>query len=39
MRKILEKKEKDNNNSWIYDKDINNIIKKFVRTQSDYKYY
>ena len=38
-KRNLEKKEKDNSDLWIYDKDINNAIKKFLKTEVDYKYY
>ena len=39
MRKISKKKESDNGDLWIYDEDVNDIIKKFVKTQNDHKYY
>ena len=38
-RKILERKESDDGDSWMYDEDVNDAIKKFVKTQSDRKYY
>ena len=37
-RKILERKDRDNDDSWIYDEDVNNAIKKFARVQKDSKY-
>lgn len=30
-KKILEKKEKVNSDLWIYDKDVNNVIKEFTK--------
>lgn len=38
-KEISEKKERDDGNLWIYNKDVNDAIKKFIRTQSDCKYY
>lgn len=35
---ILEKKRRDNYNSWIYNLDLNNIIWKFAATQDDSKF-
>lgn len=38
-RKIPERKEKDDGDLWMYNEDMNDAIKKFVRTQCDCKYY
>lgn len=34
-RKIPERKEKDDHDSWMYDLDLNDVIKKFAATQGD----
>lgn len=39
IRKISERKERDDGNLLMYDEDINDALKKFVRTQGDCKYY
>lgn len=39
IRKISEKKERDDGDLWMYDEDVNDAIKKFVKTQGDCKYY
>lgn len=38
-REIPKRKERDDGNSLMYDEDVNNAIKKFIRTQGDRKYY
>lgn len=37
-KKNLQKKYKGDNNLWIYNKDVNNIIKEFAKVQRDSKY-
>lgn len=39
VRKILERKERDDSESWMYDKKVNAAIKALARTQGDSKYY
>ena len=39
IRKIPEKKERDDSKSWMYDKEVNDAIKAFARTKSNSKYY
>lgn len=39
MRKISKRKKRDDDDLYIYDKDVNNTIKKFVKTQDNHKYY
>ena len=39
IREIPERKERDDGDSWMYDEDVNDAIKKFVRIQGDRKYY
>lgn len=34
-RKIPERKEKEDHHSWMYDLDLNDVIKKFAATQGD----
>lgn len=34
-RKSPERKEKDDHDSWMYDLDLNDVIKKFAATQGD----
>ncbi len=34
-RKIPKRKEKDDGDSWMYDEDVNDAIKKFIKTQGD----
>ena len=38
VKKILERKERDDGNLWMYDEDINNMIRKFARAKDDSKY-
>ena len=38
-KKIPERKERDDGDLWMYHEDVNDAIKKFVRTQGDLKYY
>lgn len=38
-KKIPEKKKKDDGDLWIYDEDINDVIKKIVKAQGNRKYY
>lgn len=39
IKKISKQKKKDNGDLWIYNQDINETIKKFVKTQGDCNYY
>ena len=36
--KIPKRKERDDHDSWIYNLDLNNAIRKFATTQDDSKY-
>lgn len=36
---IPERKEREDFDSWMYDGDLNNAIREFVRTQGDSKYF
>ena len=38
LRKIPERKEKDDSDSWIYDEYVNDSIRKFTKTQENSKY-
>lgn len=38
LREIPEKKEKDDGDLWIYDEDINDVIRNFARAQGNSKY-
>ena len=38
-RKIPKRKERNDGDLWIYDENVNDAIKKFVKTQGDRKYY
>ena len=37
-RKIPERKERDDYDSWMYDLDLNDVMRKFAATQGDSKY-
>lgn len=39
IREIPERKEREDGDSWLYDEDINDAIRKFARAQGDSKYY
>lgn len=39
IRKISERKEKDDSELWIYDNEVNDAIRIFARTQGDNKDY
>lgn len=39
LRKIFERKERTDSDSWMYDVDVSDAIRKFVRTMGDSKYY
>ncbi len=39
IRKIPERKERDDGKSWMYDEEVNDAIRAFARTQGDSKYY
>lgn len=39
IRDIAKIKIKKDRDLWLYDENINNIIKKFAKTQKDSKYY
>jgi hypothetical protein len=39
IRKIPERKERDDGESWMYDEEVNDAIRAFARTQGDSKYY
>lgn len=36
---MSERQDRNDEDLWLYDKDVNNAIKKFARTQKDSKYY
>lgn len=36
--KTRERKKKDNHDSWMYDPNLNDAIRKFATTQGDSKY-
>lgn len=36
---IFPKEKKDNCTSWMYNQDVSNAIKKFVKVKSNSKYY
>ena len=38
QREIPEGKERDDYDSWMYDRDVNDAMRKFAGTQSDSKY-
>ena len=38
LRNIPERKEREDSNSWVYDGDLNDAMREFVRIQSDCKY-
>lgn len=38
LEEILERKERENSDSWMYNGDLNNTMKEFVKTQGDSKY-
>lgn len=37
-KKNSRKKRKTDSKSWIYDEDVNNVIKKFAKVQGDSKF-
>lgn len=39
LRKIPEQKERTDSNSWMYNVDVIDAIRKFVRTMGNSKYY
>ena len=39
VREISKRKKRDDSDSWLYDEDVNNVIRKFDKAQGDSKYY
>ena len=39
IREIPKRKERENGDLRLYDKDINNAIRKFAKTKGDSKYF
>ncbi len=39
IREILERKKREDGDSWLHDKDVNNVIRKFAKIQEDNKYF
>lgn len=37
-QEIPERKEREDSDSWMYDRDLNDAMREFVRTQGDRKY-
>ncbi len=39
VKKTSKRKEIEDGDLWLYDEDVNDVIKKFARAQDDSKYY